>query len=393
MAVGKKGSYNMKIEKYTKKNGTTVYRSKIYLGIDAISGKKIRKSLTAPTTNALKNKIKQAHHDFIANGSTVESLKPIKIYNELVELWLESYKLTVKPQTYTNTMTFLHAYIIPYFDGLQLEKITVSMVQKFINELAPKVARYKVVHSYNKRIFKYAVSLQLLKSNPCDNVMVPNIKHAKKNKTTFIDGEDLKNFMAYMQDLATKDYTALIDYTLYSLLLASGLRIGEAIALQWSDIDTKNKTITVSKTYNSTHNVVTTPKSKNAYRVISIDNITIALLSRYKMAQSRIFADISMKSPINVFATPARDFLYYNTIRHRLKKHLKAINLPMFEFHAFRHTHASLLLNAGISYKELQNRLGHAKLSMTMDTYAHLSKDKEREAVTYYEKALQNIGL
>ena len=79
------------------------------------------------------------------------------------------------------------------------------------------------------------------------------------------------------------------------------------------------------------------------------------------------------------------------TRQESLDRRLKEINCPRFTFHASRHTHASLLLNAGISYKELQYRLGHATLATTMDIYSHLSKDKEKEAVSYYEKAINNL--
>ena len=78
-------------------------------------------------------------------------------------------------------------------------------------------------------------------------------------------------------------------------------------------------------------------------------------------------------------------------LQYVLTKHLEEAGLPRFTFHAFRHTHASLLLNAGISYKELQHRLGHSTLAMTMDTYSHLSKEKEKEAVNFFEKAMANL--
>ena len=69
----------------------------------------------------------------------------------------------------------------------------------------------------------------------------------------------------------------------------------------------------------------------------------------------------------------------------------KEAGIPRFTFHAFRHTHASLLLNAGISYKELQYRLGYANITMTLDIYSHLSRDKEKEAVAYFEKAISSL--
>ncbi|WP_153055321.1 tyrosine-type recombinase/integrase, partial [Streptococcus suis] len=70
---------------------------------------------------------------------------------------------------------------------------------------------------------------------------------------------------------------------------------------------------------------------------------------------------------------------------------LRNIGLPNIGFHGFRHTHASLLLNSGIPYKELQHRLGHSRISMTMDIYSHLSKENAKNAVAFYEKALGNL--
>ena len=79
------------------------------------------------------------------------------------------------------------------------------------------------------------------------------------------------------------------------------------------------------------------------------------------------------------------------TRQDSLDRRCKEIGIPRFTFHAFRHTHASLLLNAGISYKELQYRLGHANITMTLDIYSHLSRDKEKEAVAYFEKAISSL--
>ncbi|MBF0779769.1 MULTISPECIES: tyrosine-type recombinase/integrase [unclassified Granulicatella] len=75
----------------------------------------------------------------------------------------------------------------------------------------------------------------------------------------------------------------------------------------------------------------------------------------------------------------------------QLQRNIKKLNIPSFASHAFRHTHASLLLNTGIGYKELQHRLGHTTLSMTMDIYGHISKDREKQAFYYFEQAVNNL--
>nr|WP_283215064.1 tyrosine-type recombinase/integrase [Streptococcus pneumoniae] len=91
------------------------------------------------------------------------------------------------------------------------------------------------------------------------------------------------------------------------------------------------------------------------------------------------------------FLIASNEYRDARTLRHRLEKHLKLSDCPRLTFHAFRHTHASILLNAGLPYKEIQTRLGHAKLSMTMDIYSHLSKDNKKNATSFYEKAIEKL--
>ena len=81
----------------------------------------------------------------------------------------------------------------------------------------------------------------------------------------------------------------------------------------------------------------------------------------------------------------------YELERQHLVRHFKKAKVPNIGFHGFRHTHASLLLNSGIPYKELQHRLGHSQISMTMDTYSHLSKENAKKAVSFYETALKAL--
>lgn len=173
-------------------------------------------------------------------------------------------------------------------------------------------------------------------------------------------------------------------------MLATGLRIGEVLALTWSDIDLEGGTVTVNKTLIGDTGKVGTPKSPSAYRTISIDKKTVLMLRLYKNRQAQYFKEIGFTSQV-VFATGRTEYGFRHNAQKRLNRHLQGAGLARFTFHAFRHTHASLLLNAGIGYKELQHRLGHSKISMTLDIYSHLSKDKEKEAVTFYEKALNSL--
>ena len=134
------------------------------------------------------------------------------------------------------------------------------------------------------------------------------------------------------------------------------------------------------------------PKSKAGKRKIPIDRNTVLMLRLYKARQHQCFIEHGYggKMAEHVFSNG----LVLSTVvglQNVLTKHLKLAGLPYLTLHAFRHTHASLLLNAGISYKELQQRLGHSTLAMTMDTYSHLFDDTEKEVVNFFEKAMANL--
>ncbi|GAA5362458.1 site-specific integrase [Streptococcus uberis] len=381
----------MKIIEYKKKNGTIVYRANIYLGVDSITGKKVKTSVTGRTKKEVRSRIKEAQHNFKTNGQTVTKAVPVENYKELSELWLKSYEMTVKPQSFIATKRMIYNHLIPVFGDIKLDKLSVTYIQGHINELSKEFVHFGTVHSINKRVLQYGVSLQLIPFNPARDVILPKVVKPDNKAIKFIDYDDLKALMSYMEKLSNKKYSYYFDYVLYSVLLATGCRFGEAVALTWSDIDFENATIDINKSYNRLVDIVGTPKSKAGYRVISIDQKTINLLRLYKNRQRQLFSEVGGEAPEVVFATPTRKYQNTAIRQDALDRRLKEIDCPRFTFHAFRHTHASLLLNAGISYKELQYRLGHATLAMTMDIYSHLSKDKEKEAVSYYEKAINSL--
>ncbi|HER9932107.1 TPA: site-specific integrase [Streptococcus pyogenes] len=381
----------MKIKEHKKKNGTIVYRANVYLGTDQVTGKKAKTSVTGRTRKEVKQKAKHAQDEFISNGYTVTKVVPIKNYQELAELWLESYQLTVKPQTFIATKRMLYNHLIPIFGTMKVDKLTVSYIQRFINDLSNQLVHYGVVHSINRRVLQYGVSLQLLPFNPARDVMLPKVPKKENKAIKFIAPEDLKALMAYMEKLANKKFSYFFDYVLYSVLLATGCRFGEVVALEWSDIDLENGTISITKNYSRLLKLIGTPKSKAGVRVISIDKKTINLLRLYKNRQRQLFIETGARVSAVVFSTPLKEYQNMATRQESLDRRITEVGIPRFTFHAFRHTHASLLLNAGISYKELQYRLGHATLAMTMDIYGHLSMDKEKEAVSYFEKAINNL--
>nr|WP_194099378.1 site-specific integrase [Streptococcus pyogenes] len=381
----------MKITEHKKKNGTIVYRASIYLGIDQMTGKRVKTSVTGRTRKEVNQKAKHAQLDFLSNGSTIKRKVVIKTFKELSHLWLETYKLTVKPQTYDATVTRLNRHIMPTLGNMKVDKITASDIQMLINRLSKYYVNYTAVRSVIRKILQQGVLLGLIDYNPARDIILPRKQPNAKKKVKFIDPSDLKSFLEHLESSQHKRYNLYFDAVLYQLLLSTGLRIGEACALEWGDIDLENGTIAINKTYNKNLKFLSTAKTQSGNRVISVDKKTLRSLKLYQMRQRQLFNEVGARVSEVVFATPTRKYFNASVRQSALDTRCKEAGIERFTFHAFRHTHASLLLNAGISYKELQYRLGHANISMTLDTYGHLSKGKEKEAVLYYEKAMNNL--
>ena len=385
----------MKITQYTKKDGSIVYRSSIYLGIDSMTGKKVKTTISARTKKELKSKVIQTKVEFEKNGSTIMKAVNVTTYEELTELWLENYCHTVKHSTLIGAKNNIRKYLLPSFGDYKLDKLTPPIIQHQVNQwaidynqLGEGYQQYNQLHALNKRILSYAISIQVISTNPASDIIVPRRKPKEGQKLKYLDDDNLKKFLAYLDQLpnTTKDF---YDTVLYKTLLATGLRIRECLALEWSDIDLQNGSISVTKTLN-TLKEITSPKSKSSIREISLDTKTVLLLRLYKARQGQIGREIGVTYE-RVFSDSFDNYREAGALRFRLEKHLKLAGCPRLSFHAFRHTHTSILLNAGLPYKDIQTRLGHSKISMTMDIYSHLSKENKKKATSFYEKAIEKL--
>lgn len=387
----------MNITEYKKKNGATVYRASVYLGVDKLTGKKARTTVTANTKKGVKIKAREAVNAFAANGYSVKEKLTITTYKELVALWWESYKNTIKPNSQQSMEGIVRLHILPVFGDYKLDKLTTPIIQQQVNKWADKAnkdekgayANYSFLNNINRRILQYGVTMQAIKHNPARDVIIPRKQQNKEHKVKFFSNQELKQFLDYLEDLDQSSYENFFDYVLYKTLLASGCRIGEALALEWSDIDLKKGIINISKTLNR-YQETNTPKSKAGLREIDIDKATVSLLKQYKKRQQVQSWQLGRSEGI-VFTPFTTKYAYACLLRKRLQSHFKAAGVPDISFHGFRHTHATIMLYAGIEAKDLQYRLGHSNISMTLNTYVHATKEGAKKAVSIFEAAISNL--
>lgn len=391
---------NMKINRFEKKDGTPVYRTNVYLGVDVLTGKQVRTTATGRTRKICEMKAKQAIDTFINNGRTTARKKGnFKTFGDLTNSWFNSYKLTVKAHSIRVMNNFLKIYILPSLGQYQPDKISSILVQEIVNEWASnantskiingkrekgKCKDYKLLLNIISRIFDYAIRLGELDMNPAKRIIAPKLKIRSVKKIKYFDNNELKHFLLYLDNLEPSIDNQLHSI-LYHFLLATGLRIGEALALNWSDLDFDQQSVRVFKTLLYNGKIQESPKTKESNRMILLDKTTLKILLNWKKVQENKKVSVSEKL---VFSYNDRMKKYPSFI-NQLKKHFKAANLPDIGFHGFRHTHTSLLINNDVNPKELQKRLGHANYSTTMDIYAHLYQDKDAEIAEKYESILR----
>ena len=383
-------------EYYTKNRKLRYILRGHYIGINPETGKPVKTDIRGDSKGEIRRKLDQLQTTFKKNGR-LKKVESFENFAGLAESWFSNFKVSVKPRTVEIMRGRLDIYILPAFGDKIISAITPVMVQEQVNKWAfnaaqpvgdniiyegsrhrarGKGASYKIYFNIVNRIFKYAVSLGLAESNPCLNVVVPKMRlESTERETKYFNQKQLKTFFGYQGELSKEPYTTELLRAVCRLLVASGMRIGETMALTWSDIDFDSGKITLSEKITKT--------SKK--RVVIIDRKTLNCLESWHLKERQHFLKLRRPNIKLIFPTKTGKEMDYQTLRPFLLKWFEACDLPNIGFHGFRHTHASLLLNAGVSYKEIQARLGHASIKMTMDIYSHLEDEKQGQAVQIYE--------
>ena len=220
------------------------------------------------------------------------------------------------------------------------------------------------IHMMLHNALDRAVKEKLILSNPTENCIIPKIE---KQEMKILHPDHISSYLN-----AAERRNAL---PMFYLELVSGLRKGELVALQWSDLDIENKTISVSKQYIKNPNgelTLSRPKTETSVRKVSIPQEAVDLL----VAEHN-------KHPDNpyMFPSPVTGEMYYpDSIVNLHKKILKDAGLPHIRFHDLRHTFATLALQNGVDVKTVSSMLGHYDAGFTLRTYTHVTRQMQESA-------------
>ena len=268
-----------------------------------------------------------------------------------------------------------------YFTDMKIQQISVAYCQKVAIQLSNRYILYANYYSVISRIFKYATSIDIIKSNPLDKIIKPKNRPLKA-KENYYTKQELTDFLK-----VSKANCKPVDYTFFHLLAFSGLRTGEAIGLMWSDVDFENKRLSISRTavVIGKKQTVQDPKTKRSKRVITLDDETLNVLKLWKRQQIKEYfqAGVPYKHDSNyIFTNNIGEWLLAATMKVKLNRFLcKHNELKKISPHGFRHTHASLLFEAGVTAKIISDRLGHNNVQITLDMYTHINDNQRVEVV------------
>ena len=296
-----------------------------------------------------------------------QSANPDMTFQNLYEIYMEDMTARLKQSTLLTKKTVLQTHILPFFGSKPINEIKASDVRRWQAKLMSSPNNYsqtylKKINTELNSIINYAKRFYNLNTNPCGKAGTIG-----KAKAEEMDYWTYDEYIAFREGVKDKS----LSYICFEVLYWTGIREGELLALSPADIDLDNKTISINRTYQRIEgkDVFTSPKTRKSKRKIPIPDFLCQELSDY--IQSRYMLDADERLfPVT------KSYLSHEMIRGCKNTGVKKIRI-----HDIRHSHASLLINQGCDALMLADRLGHEKVSTTLNTYSHLFPHKQQELV------------
>lgn len=313
-------------------------------------------------------------------------------YSEYLDYWKEKTFGNLEVTTKEGYIQKIDKHIKPYLGNIYLEDIKPLHLQNFYDKLLLEGRKdgkgglaNRTVLSIHRIIYsslKQAVKWQLLIRNVTDCVEPPR---AKKYKASYLTDKQTEKLLEVAK---TSDIYIPIAIAVYT-----GARRGEILGLNWDNVDFEKKYIKIIDNLCATNNglIIKQPKNNSSIRTIAISDNLIKILKKHKIKQLENKMLLGQKYQDNNMVCCYSDGQLFNPKRFSAKFHklLKDNDLPLIRFHDLRHSHASLLIKIGIKEKEISERLGHSNIGTTIDLYAHLYEEVNRQVADKFDKLIK----
>ncbi|WP_129596566.1 tyrosine-type recombinase/integrase [Anaerophilus nitritogenes] len=361
-----------------------------YFDIGVVDGKRKKiERVGGDTKKEALESLRKALNEFENCGSVIdESNTSVADY---MDYWHKEYvMINCKYNTQQGYKTIIENHIKPSLGVYKLKSLSPAILQEFINKkyrngfTKNTISGFFGVLSGSLKMAVYPY--QLIKENPMQYVKMPKLQENKKDK------DDLKI-------ITIEEFKRITDrfnfgstfYVPLQIAFNTGMRAAEVCGLTWDCVDLENNIITVEKIIIKKERewVFGTPKTSSSNRKIMIGNTLINILKKHRKLQIENKLKYGKHYTNNNFVCTKENGNLVTT--DSLKYLSRIVNYELgirFNFHSLRHTHATMLLEAGANIKDIQERLGHSQLSTTMDTYSHVTSKMKKDSVNIFESIL-----
>lgn len=373
------------------------YRFTAYLGYDG-NGKQIRKTATfvPPEGLTMKKSDQLAREEYIHFRNQCKGFYLLNEHMRFSDLVTEYFTLyaknRLKPITSYNYEKLIQYHFMDYFGNKKLKDITPSVISHFfsthksmicgnLEPLSPGNA--KKLYCILQSLFTFALSQGYLRETPCRNIILPQKNPKKEIKRKYLTEEELPEFLALFEEYSP--FHAII-----LTLLFTGMRSGECLGLQWTDIDFEHKKIFIRHTLSDVGGklFLTSPKTDTSIRYLYMNEYLSVLLKKHQSEQKRLQAlhGSDFPHPEMVFTSSNGNYKSRRSLSNSFKSCLRNTKFEFMTLHNLRHTNATLLLNHGIDLKIVSEHLGHADIATTADIYTSILDHSRKETADIIEK-------
>ena len=347
-----------------RKDGT--WTGRIYLGRDS-NGKQKVKAVYGKTEKEVKNRIKEIKTQLIKYDNITLSKVTL---SELLTDWLQNIKkYELKASSYDRVEYTINHNISPYIGYLQISSIKPNDIQRYINNLTDIGYSYSTIKkAYNaiNASLRFAVERDYIIKNPCASVHLPKQKQRPKYDIEFFTDTEVYSITeSATSRFKTGNYRYKHGYAII-LLLNTGMRVGELLALKWKNVDFVNKQIFITETRSQVID-----RTNNNQKYVMVDRSTKTQSScRYIPINSKslealmYFKSLGYSNPY-VMANSDTGLITYRNLFRVLENILDSNGINHGSLHTLRHTFATRLFKKGVDIKVISELLGHSDISIT----------------------------
>lgn len=367
-------------KKYQKKNGQEAWQFSAYLGTDPKTGKRIKTTRRGfDTKKQAQRACNQLLAEFDADtwASQENNNTDILTFKELIDLWLKTvYKGSVVESTFIVTENTINNHVLPHFGNTVVADLTPLKCQQLANQM-----QHKRALSIVKRVLRYAVVMEIISVNPAEYVTVKTVD--KPTKIRRLSQENVNTLLEHLSSLPDEYHLERTKILIY-LLMSNGLRISEALALNWSDIDFANNTIIIDKTFSKVKGgtKISKPKTLASDAILPASSFILNALKRFRTYQKkkRLAVGLNVKADL-IFSQLDGSKISYEIASRQVRTIFNECDIDYHGTHTFRHTFASMLLDEGEDLKVVQEVMRHSDISLTANLYGKLALKTKRRAV------------